>query len=421
MFMQYFSPHKVKKQKKLEKKVFISLLNKKMSKLAKIGYDLDDVSVVQTPISFIRHRSECNPFRIIAEREMYPVIVSPMASVTNEHNYKTWIENKFMCVVPRSVDIQTRLSLMNDVFVSFSLSEAENTLLSGQVINSMIGNTNKMYVCIDMAHGTMSALYDACKNLKKIYSDRIEIMTGNVATPKAYSFYVDAGVDYMRCFIGSGSRCTSSSNGGTFYPRATLLDELNDERIKWEDSHNMIAPTKIIADGGIKNFDDIQKCLALGADFVMCGNIFAKSEEACGEVVYIDPDEFNNGEKSGSSEEEYNYQIQLLTKKLENSNNIEQSIMVRNLLQGWLKMKPYRDYYGMSTKRAQKETGGNGTTTSEGISKPVPIEYPIAKWADNMKSYLISTMSYSGCHDLDEFKNNAQIIINFSGDKAYRK
>ena len=178
-----------------------------MSKLVKIGYDLDDVSIVQSPISHIRHRSECNPYRMIADREMYPVIVSPMASVTDEHNYTKWLDNKFMCVVPRSVDINTRLSLINEVFTSFSLDEAENVLLSGRVINSMIGNDKKMYICIDLAQGTMSALYDVCKNLKKIYNDRIEIMTGNTATPDAYSFYVDAGIDYMRCFIGSGSRC----------------------------------------------------------------------------------------------------------------------------------------------------------------------------------------------------------------------
>ena len=178
-----------------------------MSKLVKIGYELSDVSIIQSPISPIRHRSECNPYRVIAGREMYPVIVSPMASVTNEHNYKKWLDNKFMCVVPRSVDINTRLNLMNEVFVSFSLDESENALLSESVINSMIGNDKKMYVCIDLAHGTMSALYDACKNLKKIYSDRIEIMTGNIATPDAYAFYVDAGIDYVRCFIGSGSRC----------------------------------------------------------------------------------------------------------------------------------------------------------------------------------------------------------------------
>jgi IMP dehydrogenase/GMP reductase len=396
-----------------------------MSKLTKIGYDLDDVSIVQTPISPIRHRNECNPYRTIAEQEMYPVIVSPMATVTDEHNYKTWLDNKFMCVVPRSVDIQTRLNLMNEVFVSFSLDEAENALLSGQVINSMINNlNNKMYVCIDLAHGTMSALYDACKNLKKIYTDRIEIMTGNVATPDAYSFYADAGIDYMRCFIGSGSRCTSSANGGTFYPRASLLDELNTERIKWENNHDKPAPTKIIADGGIKNFDDIQKCLALGADFVMCGNIFAKSEEACGNIMYINPDEFNdylNGKIKAISKEFYDNQINTLKNKINESNNIDQLRLYDKSLNELEKLKPYREYWGMSTKIAQRMTGGLGNKTSEGISKPVPIEYPIAKWADNMKSYLISTMSYAGCYDLDEFKNNTEVIINYSGDKAYRK
>lgn len=396
-----------------------------MSKLTKIGYDLDDVSIVQAPISPIRHRSECNPYRMIAGQEMYPVIVSPMATVTDEHNYKTWLDNKFMCVVPRSVDIQTRLNLMNEVFVSFSLDEAENALLSGQVINSMINNlNNKMYVCIDLAHGTMSALYDACKNLKKIYHDRIEIMTGNIATPDAYAFYVDAGIDYVRCFIGSGSRCTSAANGGTYYPRASLLDEINDARIKWEYDHGKVSPTKVIADGGIRNFDDIQKCLALGADFVMIGNAFAKSEEACGNIMYINPDEFNdylNGKIKAISKEFYDNQINTLRNKINESDNIDQLRLYNKSLNELEKLKPYREYWGMSTKIAQRMTGGLGNKTSEGISKPVPIEYPIAKWADNMKSYLISTMSYAGCYDLDEFKNNTEIIINFSGDRAYRK
>ena len=344
-----------------------------MTKINKIGYDLSDISIIQTPISPIAHRSECNPYRMIAGREMYPVIVSPMASVTDENNYQVWLDNRFMCVIPRSVDINTRITLFNDVFVSFSLDEAENVLLSNKVMTIMMNTDKKMYICIDIAHGTMSRLYDACKSLKKIYSDRIEIMTGNVATPDAYVFYADAGIDYMRCFIGSGSRCTSAANGGTFYPRATLLDEINDARLKWEYEHGCEAPTKIIADGGISNFDDIQKCLALGADFVMCGKMFAKAEEACGAIYYD------------------------------------------------INKKPHRQYYGMSTKIAQRLTGGKGTKTSEGISKPVAVEYPIAKWADNMKDYLISTMSYSGVYDLDEFKNNAEIIVNYSGDSAYRK
>ena len=396
-----------------------------MSKLVKIGYDLDDVSIVQTPISPISHRSECNPYRMIAGREMYPVIVSPMATVTDEHNYKTWLDNKFMCVVPRSVDVQTRLNLMSEVFVSFSLDEADSIFYSKTIIEDIANNpSKKIYICIDLAHGTMSALYDVCKNLKNVFGPSIEIMTGNVATPDAYSFYADAGIDYMRCFIGSGSRCTTAANVSIYYSRASLIDELNDEKIKWENNHGRISPTKIIADGGIKNFDDIQKCLALGADFVMCGNIFAKAEEACGNVLYINPKEFNkymSGEIKAVSEEYYKEHIKTVNKKINESDNIDQLRIYQKSLDEHSKLKPYREYWGMSTKIAQRMIGGLGNKTSEGISKPVPIEYPIAKWADNMKSYLISAMSYAGCYDLDEFKNNTEVIINFSGDRAYRK
>lgn len=38
----------------------------------------------------------------------------------------------------------------------------------------------------------------------------------------------------------------------------------------------------IIADGGIRNYSDIIKAIALGADYVMCGSIFARMIESAG-------------------------------------------------------------------------------------------------------------------------------------------
>ena len=75
----------------------------------------------------------------------------------------------------------------------------------------------------------------------------------------------------------------------------------------------------------------------------------------------------------------------------------------------------------MSTKKAQKLTGGSGNTTAEGISKPIPVEYPIAKWADNMASYMRSCMSYTGCKTIEEMRKETELIINLSGDKSFRK
>ena len=84
--------------------------------------------------------------------------------------------------------------------------------------------------------------------------------------------------------------------------------------------------------------------------------------------------------------------------------------------------KPYREYYGMSTKRAQKECGNVCSKTSEGVDIPVPVEYPIAKWTDNMESYLRSAMTYTNSRNIKEFQENAEVIIlGGSGDLCYRK
>ena len=48
--------------------------------------------------------------------------------------------------------------------------------------------------------------------------------------------------------------------------------------------------TEIIVDGGIANFDDIQKSIALGAFGVMSGSVFAKAQEACEPIVFLHPE-----------------------------------------------------------------------------------------------------------------------------------
>ena len=115
-----------------------------LSKLTKVGYELCDVEIVQAPISYIDHRAQCNPYFKYKgmDKEYYPVIVSPMGAVTNEKNYKTWLNEGFMCVVPRTVDIEERLNIMYEAFSSFSLNEAEDVL-----VNLDLGNKT-VYVCI---------------------------------------------------------------------------------------------------------------------------------------------------------------------------------------------------------------------------------------------------------------------------------
>ena len=368
-------------------------------KLNKVGYSLKDVTVVQAPIGKYLHRADVKPYTTICEREVYPIFVSPMASVTDENNYHEWIKHKLTPVVPRSVNqnlsFKERMKIAEETFVSISLQEAEEELLKMEVKNDQ----KKINICIDIANGNLQNLYHACKRLKKLFKDKISIMTGNTANPKTYKYYADNGIEWMRVGIGLGSRCTTACNVSIYYPPATLLDELHREKLLYAKENNGLTPTKIILDGGITNFDEIQKALALGADAVMSGYIFALAEEACGEIGY------------SKTMEEFAKENYITKEEYEKLSEEEKK-----------DLKPFRDYYGMSTKKAQRIVNGKATRTAEGISKPVPVKYPIAKWVDNMQSYLRSAMTYTNSGNLEEFKENTQVIIlGGTGDFCYRK
>lgn len=384
-------------------------------KLKKVGYELCDVNIIQAEVSDINHRSECDTMIEMCGRKVHPVVVAPMAAVTNADNYKVWLDNDFICVVPRTVPFEKRLEICTETFCSFSLDEAE-LLLKTEYLKMFENKT--FYVCVDIAQGTMRRMYNVCKKLKWVHYG-VVTMAGNVATPLAYRYYADAKIDYMRLQIGSGSRCTTACNVGIHYPTATLIDDIMEAKQRYINSYfdsrhpkpeEPLFDTKIIVDGGIANFDDIQKCLALGAFAVMNGSSFAKAEEACGEVRYLTMiDSFETGMRSV----EYNE-----AKANREAGSYE---LTSRELHYLTKSKPFREYYGMSTKRAQKECGNVCSKTSEGVVRPVPVEYPIAKWADNMKSFLASAMSYTDSKNIDELRENTELIINLSGDKSYRK
>ena len=150
-----------------------------------------------------------------------------MGAVTDENNYKTWLENGFICVVPRTVDYNKRLEISKETFASFSLSEAKT-------LHKDIADDKTHYICIDIAHGSMYALYDVCYKLKDRFKDKIIIITGNIAVPEAYNYYANNKIDFMRACIGTGSRCITTSNVGIHYPTATLIDELRMKKDDYE-------------------------------------------------------------------------------------------------------------------------------------------------------------------------------------------
>lgn len=378
----------------------------------KIYLGLDDVSIMPTIISTIEHRSECNPYWFDA---MLPIFTAPMSSVINLGNYKKFQENKIHTILPRTLSFEERLSNSLHTFIAVSLDEFEN-----KILNLDIDDGEQIKVCVDIANGHMSKLINLCKKAKDQFGDKILLMVGNIANPETYYEYYKAGIDYARCSIGNGNACLTSVQLSVHTPMATLLSEIHAVKLQimqkqFTREEPLKELPKIIADGGIDSYDKIIKCLALGADYVMCGKIFAECEEACGETL-------QKFLYSDGTYKYYNYVDALVAEK--ESDLIRTSTLKLSSKPYIIQKFPniYRNYYGMSTKKAQKEMGNDKLHTSEGVERMVEVKYTLSGWIENFVDYLRSAMSYCDSTSLYEFQKKAKVIqITNAARAAYMK
>ena len=381
----------------------------------KTFYSLQDISIMPACVTEINHRAECNPYN---DNNKLPIFVAPMSSVIDLNNAKIFEFNKLNVVIPRTIDLEDRLNVCEEYFIAVGLNEFENTILT---LN--LEDRKPIKICVDVANGHMKKLIDLCKYAKNRFRNKIIIMAGNVANPLVYYDYAYAGIDYIRLSIGSGSACTTAANAAIYTPMASLIDEcVSIKKIVERDRNNYKSVPKIIADGGFNNYDDIIKALALGADYVMCGKIFAQCEEACGEklqkFLYSDGTykylNYYDAIKAKEYMNKANYFSNALSAKIDiNKTSEPYPITAFNEI--------YRNYYGMSTKKAQKEMGKENLHTSEGIEKMVAVEYSLLGWIDNFIDYLRSAMSYCNATTLDAFKTAKIIKITNSARNSYFK
>ncbi len=130
-------------------------------------------------------------------------------------------------------------------------------------------------IIIDTAHGHSVGVIEAIKKIKRAFD--IELVGGNVATFEGAESLIKAGVDAIKVGIGPGSICTTRVVAGVGIPQVSAIQECKKAAKKYN--------IPLIADGGIKYSGDITKALAVGADSVMIGSLFAGTEESPGEVV----------------------------------------------------------------------------------------------------------------------------------------
>lgn len=128
---------------------------------------------------------------------------------------------------------------------------------------------------LDSAHGHS---VNVIKTLEQIKENlKVDIIVGNVVTPKATEDLIKAGADAVKVGIGPGSICTTRIVAGVGMPQVSAIDGCANVAAK----HGV----PIIADGGIKYSGDVGKALALGASSVMIGSLLAGTEESPGDLV----------------------------------------------------------------------------------------------------------------------------------------
>lgn len=343
--------------------------------------DFNDFLIKPAKVSSVRSRTEINTQWNLDGIDVLPLFVSPMDTVIGLQNWKLFINNKMPICFPRGIKPEmfsvADLPYLNwygeSIFFSYSLEE---TLGLIEIIK-INRNSNKDFdlkynILIDIANGHMQHLVDCLVELRSLTS--VKIMVGNIANPKTYSVLSKAGADYVRVGIGFGGGCLTAMNTGIGYPMAQLVMDCAKEKEKLDAYDYPTA--KIVADGGFREYSDIIKALAIGADFVMLGSMLNKCLESSGDNYFLG---FKVSQKTAEFLWKRGYKIE-------------------------------KKFRGMSTKEVQKMWGRKEIKTSEGVVRMRTVKYTLSGWTENFVDYLKSAMSYTNCRTLSEFVGEVKIV-----------
>lgn len=240
-------------------------------------------------------------------------------------------------------------------------------------------------VIVDTAHGHTKGVVTVLKEIKSKYPD-LDVVVGNIATPEAAKFLVEAGADAVKVGIGPGSICTTRVVAGVGFPQFSAVLEVA-AAIK-----NSGVP--VIADGGVRYTGDIPKAIAAGADCVMLGSLLAGTKESPGETIIYEGRKYKSYRGMGSveamkqgSKDRYFQDVEDDVKKL-----VPEGIVGRVPYKGELYesmtqfiggLKAGMGYCGAKDIETLKRTGRFVKITNSGIAEGHPHDVTITKEAPN--------------------------------------
>lgn len=353
---------------------------------------LDEIALIPTIRSHVNSRKEVYPFD---ENGKLPIFVAPMTCILDKYNYNTF-NSKSYAILPVRPDSYKNNESLSDGWFACPFDIFKNLINNATDTNKI--DEGKYFICVDMANGHMSILYDYVKKFKH-YFPNSKIMVGNIANPETYIDCCLSGVDYVRVGIGGGSGCITSVYTGFHNSLTNMLETTTFLKQEFRKGRfgSQYTLTKVVADGGIDSIGKAIKCLALGADYVMMGKLFAQCEESAAKKYSVS----SINDLKLTVKNDFLTVSKDLLKKFDAISN--RSSYFKEI---WVK-----EYYGQASEQGQIDRFGMVKSTPEGITTYIPMEHTYDEFMQNFENYLRSAMSYNGSFNLEEFIGNVNYQI----------
>ena len=352
-----------------------------------IQLDFDDV-LIAPQTTTINHRSEVDIIRHFKKLALrcIPIMSSNMTQTGAFAVAKELLKNK-MCATLHKFYTATQITdFINDIknnpdnkgaidddgvdgcaamsrlFITVGKRNWENEL---KKLDDITAATDaKFSILLDVPNAYIPEITDCVKILRETYPDKI-IAVGNVCSGDETQKLILAGANLVKQGIGPSLICMTRNQTGCGRPQLSAT-------IDCANAAHQVGGY-VIVDGGFKQNGDFCKAFVAGADFCMSGSMFAGCEESDSNKVI----------------------------KLTQTNEINAETN-----QPIVKQEYFKEYWGMSSFRAQQANYGETTKsgTSEGVEcKFVPFTGPIQTTINDICGALRSCGSYIGAKNIKNF------------------
>ncbi len=317
------------------------------------AYTFDDVLIVPNKSDVRSRRNPDLKTRLTRETSIEKPFISANMDTVTEHEMAIGMSqlgaigilHRFMSISEQVEQVaKIKASGARDIAASIGVNDDFKDRAKALVESGV------NILTIDIAHGHSVAMIETLVWLKTEFPS-IQLIAGNVATPKSTEDLIEAGAHAIKVGIGPGSMCTTRIITGCGVPQLTAISLCA-----------QVARPKgvpVIADGGIRSSGDIIKALAAGADAVMLGSLLSGTIESPGPI--------HNG------------------------------------------MKQYR---GMASKSAQASWRGGVPEgmAPEGESTLVPVKGHISDVINELSGGLRSGMSYINALAIEDIRANSLFV-----------